>query len=1074
MKRNFLSLACVLIMSALALLSCSGGNDGTDGNINKGNEVYVQGTVMRIVTAYDTNFGLTAELTAAVKSATGILPQSILDVSGAAAHEIIVGHTSRELTSLAEGYMNGLGIVSNDTSVYCIYAKGGSVAIVWSHDIDALERLAIDRLISDLLSAESLYLEDGVVCYGTFDRRAHENAREAALRESQLAEVERVLGKDAREAMADYLETYTDDYYIWLANLYDPEIGGFYYANSGRDTEGFLPDIESTVQALSWIQEVGFLEFYGGNLALGLPEWMKEQIIGFAQSLQSSVDGYFYHPQWGNNITDSRKGRDLDWAVRIIPELGGQILYDTPSGIKGSLGAPSGVTPTAASLTSPLVRDTASACASAVASTASNIPAHLSSLSAFRSYLESFDWENDSYTAGHTSGTQCSQVRNRGEEYVDLFIGFLNEKQEAAQQRLRAAGKAENGLWEDRVSYDSVNGLMKISGIYNDLGAKIPYAEQALASAISLVEFEGVDVEGKRASNAVDVFNPLYAIGNLFTNISKYYEGDEADYYRGILRENAASIISATKRKSTVFAKPDGAYGYNDSKVTADSQGAPVAIEGINESDVNGAGMVTNGIFRCMCNALGITPLYRYFNSDYEKFLSIIENLDPVTKNTDALASEPITFDSDPIGTSDPENISTEMNAGGVRVIDDPRAGVVGNVLEFVTVGGSSSKITTNVIGNGNGNCFVLEWDMNIKQSKVNTVAMRAKVGYAYMINVKTASNGFVIGDSAGTSGSVIEQWFDGTYSYDKWYTFRIEHYTGDAESVRSVIYVNGRKIAESDNYYGKIAGSEVNPLSLYKNAVFYALFSSDMTVYFDNIRAERLEKSYVGDQPDKPALSTVGVVDFDGSAQIPTSLSCNTNGEQGSAFSVIDDPTSQGGDNKVLHMTAAGAPVGGTGNSVKQTSVWSESESANCYVASADLYFVSVPQTTAFQFFIRNGDNRNIYCLNFDTKTDSDGKRYLRIYEKPEGDVTSATIVDWFDVSDWVNIRVEYYKDKKIAKIYINDVCVAENGAFWSLANATADFTLLAFAALRATTADLYIDNLTAQKVVKAYYPEN
>ena len=1062
-------------MSILTLSSCFGNNDGQGGSPVVGNEVYVQGTVMRIVTSADSDFSLTAELTAAVKAATGILPQSILDASEAAAHELVIGHTSREVTRLAEEYMNGLGIVQSDTSAYCIYAKGGSVAVVWSHDIAALEQLAFDRLVSDILSAESLYLEDGVVCHGRFDRRAHEDAREAALRESQLDEVERILGKDARDAMADYLEMYSDDYYIWLANLYDPEIGGFYYANSGRDTEGFLPDIESTVQALSWIQEVGFLEFYGGNLALGLPEWMKEQIIGFAQSLQSSVDGYFYHPQWGNNITDSRKGRDLDWAVRIIPELGGQILYDTPSGIKGSLGAPSGVTPTAAVLTSPLARDTASACASAVASTASNIPAHLSSLSAFRSYLESFDWENDSYTAGHTSGTQCSQVRNRGKEYVDLFIGFLNEKQEAAQQRLRAAGKAENGLWEDRVSYDSVNGLMKISGIYNDLGAKIPYAEQALASAISLVEFEGVDVEGKRASNAVDVFNPLYAIGNLFTNISKYYEGDEADYYRGILRENAASIISATKRKSTVFAKSDGAYGYNDSKVTADSQGAPVAIEGINESDVNGAGIVTNGIFRCMCNALGITPLYRYFNSDYENFLSIIESLSPVVKQPVTLSSEPVGFEGDTIGTTAPENISSEMNTGSIKVIDDPRSGVSGNVLEFVTKNGASSKITTNIIGTGVGNCFVLEWDMNIKKSQVNTVAMRAKLGYAYLINVKTSSNGYTIGDSSGTGSPIVEQWFDGIYAYDTWYTFRIERYTGDAESVRSVIYVNGKRVAESDNYYGKSAdGSKIDPLPLYNHAAFIALSSADMTVYLDNIRAEKLERTYSDDKPTDP-IAPVGVtVDFEGTKELPNEITCKTNGQQGSAFAVIADPTAQGGDNSVLHMTATGAPVGGTGNSVKVNSVWSESPSANCYVASADFYFVTLPKTTAFQLFIRNGDDRNIYCLNFDTKTDSDGKRYLRIYEKPEGDTTSATIVDWFDVSDWVNIRVEYYKDKKIAKIYINDVCVAENGAFWNSSNATADFTVLTFAALRATTAELYIDNLTAQKIVKSYSPGN
>ena len=40
----------------------------------------------------------------------------------------------------------------------------------------------------------------------------------------------------------------------WLANLYDSEQGGFYYSASARDYEGFLPDIESTKQAITFFQ----------------------------------------------------------------------------------------------------------------------------------------------------------------------------------------------------------------------------------------------------------------------------------------------------------------------------------------------------------------------------------------------------------------------------------------------------------------------------------------------------------------------------------------------------------------------------------------------------------------------------------------------------------------------------------------------------------------------------------------------------------------------------------------------------------------------------------------------------
>jgi hypothetical protein len=39
----------------------------------------------------------------------------------------------------------------------------------------------------------------------------------------------------------------------WLANLYDTEIGGFYYSNSARDNEPFRPDLESTFQTITLI-----------------------------------------------------------------------------------------------------------------------------------------------------------------------------------------------------------------------------------------------------------------------------------------------------------------------------------------------------------------------------------------------------------------------------------------------------------------------------------------------------------------------------------------------------------------------------------------------------------------------------------------------------------------------------------------------------------------------------------------------------------------------------------------------------------------------------------------------------
>ena len=65
---------------------------------------------------------------------------------------------------------------------------------------------------------------------------------------------------------------------IWLAGLWDKEVGGFYYSNSARDTEGYLPDIESTNQLIRVITGNGALS------CADLSEDMKARILTFVRS----------------------------------------------------------------------------------------------------------------------------------------------------------------------------------------------------------------------------------------------------------------------------------------------------------------------------------------------------------------------------------------------------------------------------------------------------------------------------------------------------------------------------------------------------------------------------------------------------------------------------------------------------------------------------------------------------------------------------------------------------------------------------------------------------------------------
>ena len=150
----------------------------------------------------------------------------------------------------------------------------------------------------------------------------------------------KTVAKEIRHALEDYYDDIfgNGDLASWIANLYDPSSGGFYYSNSARDNDGFESDLESTRQAIRLFHTLGIPELYGETIADLYPEWFKEKAIKYVKERQD-VNGYFYHPQWSKDLTDSkphRRGRDLTWACQILEWFGGVPTYDTPTGVKGN------------------------------------------------------------------------------------------------------------------------------------------------------------------------------------------------------------------------------------------------------------------------------------------------------------------------------------------------------------------------------------------------------------------------------------------------------------------------------------------------------------------------------------------------------------------------------------------------------------------------------------------------------------------------------------------------------------------------------------------------------------------
>lgn len=406
--------------------------------------------------------------------------------------------------------------------------------------------------------------------------RAECRAARAREREKYCDDLKSLLGDRGGEELKLLMKCYDERILEWLANLWDPEIGGFYYSNSARDTEGYLPDIESTVQALNSLQNAGIIN---GPMKT-LPEEMQAKILAFAKSLQDEEDGFFYHPQWGKDIGVSRRGRDLSWATGIIKALGGEPNYPTP-----------------------MKRAEES-------KESSTLPEHLKSLDKFKEYLDKFDLEKDAYGAGNNLQSQTIQIKAAGEEYSNLMFEWIESHQ-----------RPDNGVWQEAVSTHGTNGLMKICLMYSAFGRVLPYAKEAMEYTVKVATADNF------VHFCCQFYNPLVNIRILLDCLKQ--SGDEEAYNQAYAKliELSPTLIRRTREKAMTCKREDGSFSYNYDRTSFLSQGAPVALYGEIEGDVNGTCISSTGTLFSLARALGIPKPPIYSDRDREAFFDLLSKV---------------------------------------------------------------------------------------------------------------------------------------------------------------------------------------------------------------------------------------------------------------------------------------------------------------------------------------------------------------------------------------------------------------------------------------------------------------
>ena len=399
----------------------------------------------------------------------------------------------------------------------------------------------------------------------------------------------------------------------WLANLYDPVTGGYFYSNSAKETPLYRPDLESTYQALNFMTGSGMAT--NGDI----PAWQSESIVRFTKSLQDP-NGYFYHPQWGKRVTDlrhhSRRGRDLTWAHRLLERFGARPTYDTPLGVKGDGLLADGTPATAAGCSS---------VGSEAASTA-EIPAHLKDKESFLAYLDGLDLSTNGYYIGNLFESQSNQIVAR-----DAQLRAEGADYSLSEVLLEWFEKGQNpvtGLWTpgERVTYDGINGLLKISSTVYRMGLPLPRLKEAFRSAMSVISSDADPV------TVCFVLNPWYALVTMLHNVEECFSPEDkeknlaaTDEIRREMLLRAPELIRATAKKLKKFLKEDGSFSYMQAHSGPNSQGLPVAIAWTNEGDMNASYICTVATTSHVFTVLGCKMPRIFMAADKMRYFNLLE-----------------------------------------------------------------------------------------------------------------------------------------------------------------------------------------------------------------------------------------------------------------------------------------------------------------------------------------------------------------------------------------------------------------------------------------------------------------
>ena len=641
-------------------------------------------------------------------------------------------------------------------------------------------------------------------------------------------EYEELIGADALAQVKRLYSLYDDSVYEWIANLWDDEVGGFYYANSGRDYEGFLPDIESTRQALAIIRTSGMVDVYGDNVDEAFvkvfPKEYADKIVAFVKKCQDPETGYFYHEQWGSDVGAARLGRDLDQALTLLTLFGEKPDYptilDRLSGATGSssLGE----------------RSSYVSATSIISQTASGIPEHLQSKEAFKRYLDSFNIVNDSHSTGHVIASQSTQIKAAG--LIDFACDYFDEIQERVYLEQLALGETPSGLWQPEVNYTSVSGLYKIGGLYKEAGRGINYLDDCIRSCIEAIK---LDTE---PADIIYVFNPWAGMQTAFAAIKRMIKNGDNRYNleanHALVRSELAALTQITVDKLLVFKKETGGFSYTREFSAPTTQGTPVSL-GLREGDLNATNIAVNSISSHIFSCAGLERPDIWNFEDFDKFIDTMKNLGPIEKQkleVSVIDFEDCEIDETPllISVTSPSGVKTDPDN------EDNKA------LYLYSPAGSGTRSYLNMNLSGTFTCAVFETDIKMTggdNALTHQIKIQGPLGnmYIFTLRYNKNNNTVTLSDTSHHTGGIVGD-LSVSMTADTWNRLRFEIYAGAESDLAKngfivKVFVNGEFKAYSTNYFGpSVTNPNVLPNFGFSKVEMYGMGTPTSELWLDNI----------------------------------------------------------------------------------------------------------------------------------------------------------------------------------------------------------------------------------------------